>query len=181
MYLGNFWGHLKTVCQHRHLVCKYCFKVGLYYQGLVHDLSKFSPCEFINGVRYYQGFRSPCSREAELRGYSLAVLHHFGRNKHHMEYWMDYDPYTKIYGGVKMPIKYIAESICDRIAASETYLKDKYTDQSPLEYYLNSKYDNVVHKETDKIFKHFLTVLAESGKEACFKEIRYYLQNKNKY
>ena len=38
----NFWGHLKTVHHHRALVRKYCFRLGLYWQGLTHDLSKYS-------------------------------------------------------------------------------------------------------------------------------------------
>ena len=38
--------HLKTINAHRRLVRKGCFRVGLYYQGLTHDLSKYSPVEF---------------------------------------------------------------------------------------------------------------------------------------
>lgn len=47
-------GHLRTVREHRALVRKYCFAVGLYRQGLTHDLSKYTPTELINGFRYYE-------------------------------------------------------------------------------------------------------------------------------
>ena len=69
---------------------KHCFRVGLYKQGLLHDLSKYSPTEFLVGCKYYQGTRSPNNAERENIGYSGAWLHHKGRNKHHYEYWLDY-------------------------------------------------------------------------------------------
>lgn len=46
----NAWGHFKTITSHKLLVMKYCFKVGLYKQGLLHDLSKYSPTEFLVGA-----------------------------------------------------------------------------------------------------------------------------------
>ena len=51
--------HLRTVQHHRFLVLRHCWRVGLYWQGLTHDLSKFSPVEFSAGAKYYQGNRSP--------------------------------------------------------------------------------------------------------------------------
>ena len=57
--MGSFWGHLRTICHHKRLVARHCFKVGLYRQGLTHDLSKFAPVEFIPGVKYFRGYRSP--------------------------------------------------------------------------------------------------------------------------
>ena len=89
--LHNFNGNLHTVNSHRRLVRKYCFKLGLYRQGMMHDLSKYSPSEFIPGVKYYQdGHRSPNNAQREDEGVSKAWLHHKGRNKHHFEYWIDY-------------------------------------------------------------------------------------------
>ncbi len=61
----KFWEHFKTVTYHRHLVRQGCFKVGLYRQGLLHDLSKYSPTEFLVGAKYYQGNRSPNNAERE--------------------------------------------------------------------------------------------------------------------
>ena len=59
-YWHNFTGHLKTILHHKNLVRHYCFKAGLYKQGIMHDWSKYSPTEFIQGVKYYQGGkRSP--------------------------------------------------------------------------------------------------------------------------
>ena len=88
-YVQKFFGHLKTVTKHRRMVRKLCFKCGLYWQGLTHDLSKYSPTEFWNGVKFYTGTKSPHLGEREKYGYSKAWLHHKGRNKHHAEYWQD--------------------------------------------------------------------------------------------
>ena len=126
--------HLQTINHHKYLVMKECFKVGLYRQGLLHDLSKYSPTEFLVGCRYYQGNRSPNNAEREATGYSKAWLHHKGRNKHHYEYWIDYsvDPGEGIIG-LKMPLQYVVEMFMDRIAASKTYQGDAYRDSHPLE------------------------------------------------
>ena len=55
----NIKGHFETITRHKLLVMKYCFECGLYEQGLAHDLSKYSPTEFIPGCIYYQGDHSP--------------------------------------------------------------------------------------------------------------------------
>ena len=77
--------HLRTVNRHRHLVRKYCFRLGLYWQGLTHDLSKYSPTEFWRSAKYYQGYRSPNDQERLVNGVSLSWLHHKGRNRHHFD------------------------------------------------------------------------------------------------
>ena len=106
----KFFKHLKTINHHKWLVMKHCFKAGLYKQGLLHDMSKYSPTEFWAGVKYYQGTRSPNDAEREDKGVSYAWLHHKGRNKHHLEYWIDYSlDKGKQMAGLKMPIKYVIE------------------------------------------------------------------------
>ena len=82
--------HFITITHHKILVMQGCFRIGLYKQGLLHDMSKYSPTEFLVGCRYYKGYMSPNNAERADRGYSSAWLHHKGRNKHHLEYWIDY-------------------------------------------------------------------------------------------
>ena len=73
----KFIGHLKTVNKHRFTVCKLCFHCGLYWQGLTHDLSKYSPVEFINGVKFYTGtavsLREPFEKAGIYWGYVVRV------------------------------------------------------------------------------------------------------------
>ena len=78
------WQHFKTITTHKIWVMRYCFKIGLYWQGLTHDLSKYSPTEFLVGMKYYQGDRSPNNAEREDTGMSKSWMHHKGRNKHHL-------------------------------------------------------------------------------------------------
>ena len=105
----NLWKHFKTITKHKILVMDGCFRVGLYWQGLTHDLSKYSPVEFFNGARYFQGTRSPISAEREDKGYSEAWMHHKGRNRHHYEYWMDMNLETRQYEPRPMPRKYLVD------------------------------------------------------------------------
>ncbi|MGI6069033.1 MAG: DUF5662 family protein [Blautia sp.] len=179
--MHDSWRHFKTITKHKMMVLWYCFRIGLYKQGLLHDLSKYSPTEFRSGCRYYQGYRSPNNAEREATGVSLAWLHHKGRNRHHYEYWVDYTlEGDTVIGGAKMPRKYVAEMIMDRISASRTYLGDAYTDRSPLEYYLNSKEKLwFIHKDTKRELEGFLRMLADKGEERTLAYIKHvYLRNK---
>ena len=112
--MGHPIKHFKTITQHRHRVIAHCKKAGIFWQGLRHDLSKYSPTEFIPGAKYYQGDRSPNEKERELFGYSRAWMHHKGRNRHHYEFWADYNPKTRSPEPVEMPLKYVIEMFCDQ-------------------------------------------------------------------
>ena len=101
--------HFNTITKHRHKVIYNCFRAGIPMRGLLHDLSKYMPSEFIAGAKYYKGNKSPNEGEREVFGYSTAWLHHKGRNKHHFEYWTDYNPIERKVMPVKMPRKYVAE------------------------------------------------------------------------
>jgi hypothetical protein len=170
--MKNFWNHFRTITRHRHMVIRHCFKAGIPLQGLLHDLSKYSPSEFFVGAKFYQGNKSPNEGEREAYGYSKAWMHHKGRNKHHYEYWTDYSLITRAVAPVKMPVNYLVEMFCDRVAASKIYLKDKYTDRSPLEYFLRSKGRRVIHPETSRELENLLTMLAEHGEEHTFAYIK---------
>ncbi|MGN0348259.1 MAG: DUF5662 family protein [Roseburia sp.] len=165
------WKHFCTVTYHKKLVLKGCMQVGLYWQGLLHDLSKYSPTEFLMGCRYYQGDMSPNNAEREERGYSSAWLHHKGRNKHHMEYWIDYATPERRGGkiehkamcGMKMPIRYVVEMYVDRVAAAKVYQKERYTDKSALIYYRNGKQFHVLHEDSAALLELLLVKLAREG------------------
>ncbi len=165
--------HLKTVHTHRKAVRKLCFKCGLYKQGLLHDLSKYSLTELIPSIRYWTGDHSPIDNQIKDIGYSEAWLHHKGRNKHHYEYWID-QSHGEPEILCKMPMKYIAEMFCDRVAASKTYLGYKYTDDAPLKY-AESKAEReqrLMHPDTYAIIIKLLKDLAEHGEEFVCKKIR---------
>lgn len=135
--LKQFFGHLKTVRTHRKYVRYYCFLVGLYRQGLLHDLSKYSPVEFIESVKYYTGLCSPIDICKKKNGYSMAWLHHRGRNKHHCEYWVDnfdVDPTT-----ILIPYKYALELVCDYLGAGRAYRGKDFTYTGEYEWWVNKR------------------------------------------
>lgn len=175
--LENAKKHFMTITRHRHEVIKNCVRAGIGVKGLFHDLSKYSPTEFIPGVKYYQGTRSPNESEREHIGYSTAWMHHKGRNRHHYEYWNDYNPKTKQLEGVKMPARYFVEMICDRIAASKIYYGENYNDSSALNYYLGRKGRILMHPETEAELKKVLTMLSEKGEEKTFRYLRRIVKN----
>lgn len=165
--------HLKTINHHKKYVMKYCFRVGLYKQGLLHDLSKYAWVEFRVGARYYQGDKSPNIAERMEKGHSLAWLHHKGRNKHHIEYWIDYSlDNSEGMVGNKMPKKYVVEMFCDRVAASKIYKKENYLDSDPLDYFLLSKEHYMIHKDTKDLIEMLLTMLKDKGEDETFRYVK---------
>lgn len=168
----NAWKHLRTITEHRWLVLVGCFQIGLYHQGLTHDLSKYSPTEFFQGARYYQGTRSPNAAEREEKGYSEAWMHHKGRNRHHYEYWTDMNPQTHRYEPVAMPRKYLAEMVMDRRAACMTYQGKNYHPGSELEYLEKSREHLLMHPETLRQLEYVLAMLRDRGEKETFRYLR---------
>ena len=164
--------HFKLVCHHRRLVRQGCFKLGLYRQGLMHDLSKFSPTEFRVGAKYFQGYRSPNDAERAETGISRSWLHHKGRNRHHFEYWTDMNRETRRYEAVPMPRRFLAEKVMDRIAACKTYQGEKYTDGSALAYFENSAVRELLHPQTRQELTYLLTMLRDEGEDKTFAYLR---------
>lgn len=161
--------HLHNVNIHRFYVFKLCCKVGIPFQGLTHDLSKYSLSELIPSVKYFtDGKKSPLAEEKSIKGYSLAWLHHKGRNKHHFEYWYDYNARVKT---PIIPFKYMKEMICDRVSASKVYYKDNYNNNRALEYF-NSQKDKI------KMDKRLISFLEEVFIRLS-KEGESFLNNKN--
>ena len=179
--MNKLIGHFRTITKHRHAVIRNCRRAGIFWQGLRHDLSKYSPTEFIPGVKYYVGTRSPNELERMDKGYSAAWLHHKGRNRHHFEYWSDYNPVERRVGPVKMPLRYVIEMVCDRMAASKIYLGDKYTDASALDYFVHGKSHRVIHPETSDLCERLLTMLADEGEEKTFAYMRRLLKENKEY
>ena len=172
------WGHFKTITHHRFLVMAGCFRVGLIRQGLTHDLSKYSPTEFWEGARYYQGNRSPNAAEREDKGYSEAWMHHKGRNRHHYEYWTDMNRQTRSYESVPMPKRYLAEMVMDRIAACKTYEGKAYTPASALNYFLKSRERELMHPKTREELEVLLRMRQDRGEGETFRYIRQMLKEK---
>ncbi len=168
----GFFRHLGTVCKHRHLVFLHCVKCGIGWQGFVHDLSKFSLTEFWRGAKYWNGDHSPNEKERELFGYSAAWMHHKGRNKHHYEYWTDIDPTTGGYKAYPMPVRYVAEMFCDRVAASKTYLGGAYEDGAAYTYFTTRRAKNFMAPETAALLLSWLTALKEHGEKEAFRMVK---------
>lgn len=167
----KFFKHLHTINKHRFTVFKLCCKVGIPFRGLVHDLSKYSFEEFFESARFYtDGCYSPIINAKRNNGYSRAWLHHKGRNKHHWEYWVDFT--TKGLIPAKMPIQYVYEMFCDRVAASQIYQGKNYNNAHPLQYYEERKHSYIMHDDTRKLLEFLLNYLNENGLEQTISYIK---------
>ena len=160
--LINIFKHLKLVTKHKYLVFKFSIRVGIPFRGLIHDLSKFSFTEFCESVKYYNGKRSPISICKEKNGYSKAWLHHKGRNKHHLEYWVDLTAPNK---APIIPYKYLAEMVCDKLSASIAYGGKDWTNSSQHEYWQKEKQKEILNPKVQNFFDEVFLEVKENGIE----------------
>jgi len=166
--MGYKLKHLKTITKHKFLVTKYCFKSGLYLQGLKHDLSKFGFVEFNGSAKFFQGTRSPINAEKEEFGYSLAWQHHKGHNAHHWEYWVDWKQGKQYM--VRIPENYAYELVCDYIGAGKAYNNGTWTQSMPEDYYLKVRNMIFIHSETDVLLRTIFKDITDYGLDyACRK------------
>ena len=87
--------------EHKKNVFKTCWSKGLYLQAFTHDLSKFSPIEFVNYAKEFH------KDEAETN-FHKAWQHHIKKNKHHWQHWLDGDGQPQ-----DIPDKYLKEMVAD--------------------------------------------------------------------
>ena len=160
--VSNFFKHIKLVSKHKWLVFKFSVKLGIPFRGLMHDLSKFSYDEFWESVKYYDGKVSPITKCKQENGYSKAWLHHKGRNKHHVQYWVDLG--TKGVAPV-IPYKYVVEMICDKLSASITYNGKNWTNSSEYEYWVKEKKRIIVNPKIENFLEEVFLNLKENGLE----------------
>lgn len=159
--------HFNIISKHKWEVFKECCRAGIPLQGILHDLSKYTPSEFIEYAKYYNGKRSPVDQAKEEKGYCNAWLHHKGHNPHHYEYWIDY-----LDDGGKpliMPYKYAVEMVCDYIGAGKVYGSKTFNKNSPLEYWNNKKKTAKIHPSMMKFFDEIFADYSEFGESAIKK------------
>jgi len=146
-----------TITKHKYYVGVECLRRGLYFQAILHDMSKFSLSEFIISSRYWGG--NSRQREESESEYKFAWLHHIHQNKHHWEHWViteDGKPKA-----LKMPQKYVLEMLCDWIGAGKAYKNEEWTPREPLDFYRNGEGEKMVlHQDTRRHFEFLLKELA---------------------
>lgn len=162
---SSYYKHFKTICKHKYYVFQECKACGILWQGIIHDLSKFGITEFASSARHFQGNRSPIEAEKESIGYSLAWLHHKGCNKHHWEYWTDFNDKDGSVITNKMPIKYTIEMICDWIGAGKAYSQGTWTQSDPLKYYCKVRSGRHFHIDTETLILELLHIIEDEGLE----------------
>ena len=151
----NILKHWRKIHLHRKWVRYYCFLAGIPWRGLVHDLSKYSPTEFFESARYYVGTSSPINAAKKDRGYSIAWLHHKGRNRHHWAYWSDeFSKGTIIY---PMPKNDFVELVCDFLGAAHAYTESNFSYTNELEWWKKDREDN--NKGMNLINKKMLDII----------------------
>lgn len=170
--MNKFFGHLKTVLTHKWYVFLECAKLGIFWQGVFHDMSKFSPTEFLTSVKYWDGIRSPIDNEKDAVGKSMAWLHHKGRNKTHFEYWIDYIHGVPV--AQEIPIKYLKEMFADWIGASRAYAPKYFNCAAPYLRYKRMGHELVLHPASRMVFEVMLMRYAELG---CSKQFYTIMKN----
>lgn len=125
IYIIGYLQYLKYIIRHKYYVMIECFKYGLYWRGLIHDISKFLPSEFFPYVKYFyinerfEKYKIEYNKIEDDKKFNYAWLFHIKRNPHHWQHWVLLEDEGNIIP-LDMPYKYIIEMICDWIGASKT-------------------------------------------------------------
>lgn len=168
MLLKKALKHIKLVSKHKWIVFKLCCKVGIPWRGFMHDWSKFSPTEFGESIKYYTGTHSPISDARKEKGYSNAWVHHVAKNKHHYQHWIDWNAKGPL--PVIIPYKYVAEMICDKIAAGIIYEGKNWTQSEPIEYYTKERETAIIHKAIDELLIELFSQVKVDGIKKSLKK-----------
>ena len=156
----NYWKHFKLITKHKYYVFKNCCYAGIPLQGILHDLSKYSPTEFLESVKNYSGDRSPIDNLKDKGEISMTWLHHRGRNKHHWEYWID--NLSDGPDALLMPEKYAIEMLCDFLGAGQAYMGKNWTMSSPYEWWQTKKDHCLMHPATKMFINNIFTLMKDN-------------------
>lgn len=129
--------YLRYILRHKYFVFIECCKLGIPWQGMIHDLSKFSPAEWTAYVHKF--FGGPWPKALEIHGdrrnsiswfqenvdsaFDRAWQHHQDHNPHHWEHWSITGGVivdgNSIHEGIQIPHNYILEMFADWTAMSK--------------------------------------------------------------
>lgn len=158
--IKNVIKHFMTILRHKWVVFKLCCRVGMPLRGFLHDLSKFSPTEFGESIKYYTGKHSPILEARQDKGYSEAWIHHKGRNKHHLEYWTDFEVKQV---AIVIPYKFLVEAVCDNLAAGIVYEGKNWTTSTQYNYWLKKRGNVIVNPKVNNFLTEVFLQVKNSG------------------
>lgn len=161
--------YLKYVLRHKWYVMIECFRFGLIWRGIMHDMSKLRPSEFIPYANFFYGNGNDIRSRRDKSGYykptdtgdkefDFAWLFHQKRNSHHWQWWV----LPEDGGGLKvleMSDVAILEMVCDWLGAGKAQGKfspknDKFKETRA--WYSVNKEKMQLHPKTRRIVEYII-------------------------
>lgn len=136
--------YLKYAILHKWIVFKECAKRGQLWRGLVHDLSKFLPCEYFPYVDHFYGVNNQSA-------FDHAWNRHQKSNKHHWQYWVltpdDGEPKA-----LEIPRHYVIELVSDWYSAGMVITGGN----NLAKWYSANKGKMILHPNTRNYIEHLI-------------------------
>ena len=147
--------YLDYLLRHKYYVMKECFSEGLYWRGLMHDMSKFLPSELFPYANHFTSdikedgddYKSVDTGDKE---FDFAWLSHQKKNKHHWQWWILLGDEGGLIA-MEMEEPYLIEMICDWQGAGKAQGKVSPKDDKYLEtrnWYANHKNKMQLNEKT---------------------------------
>jgi len=168
-FKNKYLKHLSYIITHKFWVLIYCFKHGLYLQGILHDLSRFTPIEFMVYAKTKVERNSTGYYNPSILKY--AWNHHAHHNKHHWQYWVTIGDNGTL-DILNMPFKYVVEMICDWYGAGRAQHTNPTGDpQELLNFYMENGFKFIVTFETNELIKEVIAREIKSTRKETFGDI----------
>ena len=142
-----YWKYFFYILGHKWNVFVECLITGQPIHGILHDLSKFLPSEFIPYARFFFAKdKTNIYKETDEKDLNFLKgwCYHQKRNKHHWNYWVCINRKNEIIP-IPMPAKYIAQMLADWRGMSRKF------GGTPKAYY--EKDSMILHSDTIKIIE----------------------------
>jgi len=166
--MKKYLKYLKYVIKHKYYVAYFCFKNGLYWQGIFHDISKFGWDTFITYANHFYsgkytegnsetGYSKPVKTDDPEFDYSWLI--HQRTQKHHYQFWILVNE-KGILKFISIPDKYWIEMICDWYGASIATGKSNKSNykENTRKWYLDHNVGNQINSCTRVLIENELGI-----------------------
>lgn len=144
--------YFKYLLKHKYWVAHMLFQRKLFIQGIMHDMSKFKPREFIKYAEHLSTNKKLDIKET--------WVNHIHVNKHHWQYWVLLSDEGNMQA-LEMPENYVIEMIADWYSTTICEKGFDRLQENVFRWYMERKDKLFLHQKTRQFLEENIIIVAE--------------------